>query len=232
MVTDNTEMRHFTVREYPTIVVDNDFGRIHVRGAQQSNEVSIQATKRNWILIGGESAPARIHYEQNNDENSITVTVERVGWSVTETDLDITVPWNANLKLTTKAGSIDVAGVSSQMFAQSNAGSITVRQSTLGGSSTLQTTAGSVHFDGAIDPHATCQFVSNTGSVHVILPPDAAYHIDARTDIGSITTNIPGLLVTRLNYMSSDAHCDVGEPPRAMITLISNLGSISLQQRT
>ncbi len=27
MATDNTEMRNFTVREYPTIVVDNDFGR-------------------------------------------------------------------------------------------------------------------------------------------------------------------------------------------------------------
>jgi hypothetical protein len=116
------------------------------------------------------------------------------------------------------------------MSLHSNAGSITVRQSVLSGNSILQTNAGSVSFDGAIDPQGAYQFSTNTGSVHVMLPSNTAFHVDARTDIGSITTNMPGVVVTRLNYMNSEARGDVGNPPRAMVTLRSNLGSIYLQE--
>jgi len=38
------------------------------------------------------------------------------------------------------------------------------------------------------------------------------------------------VVVTRLNYMNSEAHGDIGNPPRGTITLRSNLGSIYLQQ--
>ena len=72
--------------------------------------------------------------------------------------------------------------------------------------------------------------MTNTGSVHVVLPLHTAFHVDARTDVGSITTNVPGVMVTRLNYMNSEAHGDVGNPPRGTIMLRSNLGSIYLQQ--
>jgi hypothetical protein len=230
MATDNSEVRRFSVREHPRIVVNNDFGSIHVRGESQGNEVIIQATQRNWILIGETAAPAQIHYEQNNDDNSVTVTVERSGWSVTEIILNITVPWNSDLNLMTKAGSMDVTAVSGQMSLHSNAGSITVRQCMLGGSSSVQTNAGSVSFEGALDPQGAYQFMTNTGSVHVVLPGNTAFHVDARTDIGSITTNVPGVMVARLNYMNSEAHGEVGNLPRAMVTLRSNLGSIYLQQ--
>jgi hypothetical protein len=232
MPTDNSEVRRFSMSEHPRIAVNNDFGSIHVRGEGQGNEVTIQATQRNWILIGETSSPAQIHYEQNNDDNSITVTVERSGsgFSVTEIILNITVPWYTDLNLATKAGSIDVTTVSGQMSLHTNAGSITVRQGTLGGSSNVQTNAGSVSFEGAIDPQGAYQFMTNTGSVHVVLHGNAAFHVDARTDVGSITTNIPSVVVTRLNYMNSEAHGDVGNPPRVTVTLRSNLGSINLQQ--
>jgi hypothetical protein len=232
MSMDNSEIRRFSIREHPRILVNNDFGSIHVKGESQGNEVSVQATQRNWILIGETAAPAEIHYEQNNDANSVTITVERAGsgFSVTEIILNITVPWYADLNLATKAGSIDVTTVTGQMSLHTNAGSITVRQSTLGGNSTVQTNAGSVTFEGAIDPQWAYQFMTNTGSVHVVLPLHTAFHVDARTDIGSITTNVPGVLVTRLNYMNSEAHGEVGNPPRGTITLRSTLGSIYLQQ--
>ncbi len=230
---DTSEIRRFSVREHPRIVVDNDFGSIHVRGEGQGNEVSIQATQRNWLLLGETAAPAQIHYEQNNDDNSVTITVERSGsgLSVTEVILNITVPWYTDLNLSTKAGSIDVITVTGQMSLHTNAGSINVQQSTLGGNSIVQTNAGSVSFEGAIDPQGVYQFMTNTGSVHVVLPGNTAFHVDARTDIGSITTNVPGVLVTRLNYLNSEAHGDVGNPPRGSITLRSNLGSIYLQQK-
>ncbi len=231
MSTENSETRHFSMREHPRILVNNDLGSIHVIGENQGNEVHVQVMQRNWILIGENATPAHIHYEQNNDDNSVLITVERSssGFSVTEVILNVMAPWNTDLNLTTKAGSIDVTNVTGQMSLHTNAGSISVRQSTLDGNSTIQTNAGSVSFQGAIDPEGAYQFITNTGSVHVILPSHSAFHVDARTDVGSITTNIPGLQVVRLNYMNSEAHGDVGEPPRGTITLRSNLGSIYLQ---
>ena len=232
MSTENSETRRFSMREHPRILVNNDFGSIHVIGESQGTEVSVQAMQRNWILIGENAAPAHIHYEQNNDDNSVLITVERSssGFSVTEVILSVMVPWNTDLNLATKAGSIDVATVTGQMSLHTNAGSIAVRQSTLTGNSTVQTNAGSVSFQGAIDPQGAYQFMTNTGSVHVVLPSHSAFHVDARTDVGSITTNIAGLQVVRLNYMNSEAHGDVGNPPRGTITLRSNLGSVYLQQ--
>ena len=232
MSMDNSEIRRFAMRDHPRILVNNDFGSIHVKGESLGNELSVQATQRNWILIGETAMPAQIHYEQNNDDNSVTISVERSGsgLSVTEIILNITVPWYTDLNLATKAGSIDVITVTGQMLLHTNAGSITVRQGTLDGSSIVQTNAGSVSFDGAIDPQGIYQFVTNTGSVHVVLPSHTAFHVDARTDIGSITTNVPGVQVARLNYMNSEAHGDIGNPPRGSITLRSNLGSIYLQQ--
>ena len=79
MSTVNNENHRFSMGEHPRILVNNDFGSIHIKGESQGNEVSVQATQRNWILIGETAAPAQIHYEQNNDDNSVTITVERSG---------------------------------------------------------------------------------------------------------------------------------------------------------
>ncbi|MGZ3623173.1 MAG: hypothetical protein ACXWPG_08730, partial [Ktedonobacteraceae bacterium] len=66
MSMDNSEIRRFAMRDHPRILVNNDFGSIHVKGESLGNELSVQATQRNWILIGETAMPAQIHYEQNN----------------------------------------------------------------------------------------------------------------------------------------------------------------------
>ena len=100
MSMDNNEIRRFAMRDHPRILVNNDFGSIHVKGESLGNELSVQATQRNWILIGETAMPAQIHYEQNNDDNSVTISVERSGsgLSVTEIILNITVPWYTCLR--------------------------------------------------------------------------------------------------------------------------------------
>lgn len=73
MSMDNNEIRRFALRDHPRILVNDDFGSIHVKGVSQDNEVSVQTTQRNWILLGETAAPAQIHYEQNNDDNSVMI---------------------------------------------------------------------------------------------------------------------------------------------------------------
>jgi hypothetical protein len=58
-------------------------------------------------------------------------------------------------------------------------------------------------------------------------PP--AFHVDAATTLGAITTNLPGVLVARPTVVGSEAHGDVGLQPRALLTLKNAVGAIELQ---
>jgi DUF4097 and DUF4098 domain-containing protein YvlB len=112
----------------------------------------------------------------------------------------------------------------------SNTGSITVRDGLLQANSSLTTNTGSVTFQGTIEREGSYQFLTDTGSVNVTVPSEAAFQVDANTTTGSITTAFPGVIVTRQNFMGSEAHGDVGGLPRATVTMRTTTGSINLQE--
>jgi hypothetical protein len=121
---------------------------------------------------------------------------------------------------------IRVTGISGQMHLGSESGSILVQQGILRGTSWLRTNAGAIHYHEAIDPYGTYTFVSTIGSITVILPSDASFHLDARTDTGTITTDFPGVMVT--HRTNNAVHRTVGKPPYAKVKLRSAGGSIQL----
>jgi hypothetical protein len=229
----SSETRTFTVSTHPQIVVTNDTGSIHVNVGSASNQVTIKTTR--WISsFGNATTDIQVRYDQSSDANTVTVTVERPqGPSIADfsrADFDLTVPATADLRLTTNTGELWSTGVSGQMTLSSNTGSVTVREASLSGNSRLTTNTGSVTFQGAIDPHGTYVFSTNTGSVTVTLPYAAAFHVEATTDTGSITSDFSGVIVTRPTPTRSEAHGDVGNAPRATLTMTTNTGSISLHQ--
>ena len=93
--------------------------------------------------------------------------------------------------------------------------------SLLTGDSQLSTEAGSIHFEGAIEPRGRYQFTTAVGAIHVVLLNTPAFHVDAATTLGTITTNLPGV--------GSEAHGDVGMEPHALLALKSTIGAIELQ---
>src|SRR6185312_12559259 len=94
----------------------------------------------------------------------------------------------------------------------SKAGTITARKCVLTGHSHLSTEAGTVHFEGALDPHGAAEFITRLGTVQVILLNTPSFHLDASTALGSITTNIPSLVVACPTLLNSEIHGDVGDP--------------------
>ncbi len=221
------EIHHFSGELCPQVVIGNDCGTIHMTAGSTSNEVTIQATtwnRRVWKASDG------IWADYKQDRNTITAWVVRSNTSrihdIDYVDFDITVPSNTDLRLTTKTGDIRVTGISGQMHLGSEGGSILVQQGILRGTSWLMTNAGAIHSHEAIDPHGTYTFVSTTGSITVILPGDASFHLDARTDTGTITTDFPGVMVT--HRTNSAIQSTVGKPPHAKVRLSSDSGSIQL----
>lgn len=231
-MTAQVETRRFVVGEHPHVAVKNDFGTIRAfRGAQQ-HEVVVQITRRNRIFG---HAPESVHasYEQVNGGNEVIVTIQReefsLATSTTEVDVDIALPDRANLDLVTKAGTITVTDVYGQLVSTSTAGTITVRHSLLTEDSRFSTEAGSIHFEGTIEPRGRYQFTTAVGAIHVVLLNTPAFHVDAATTLGTITTNLPGVVVAHPTVVGSEAHGDVGMEPHALLALKSTIGAIELQ---
>lgn len=235
IATSSIQTRHFTVGAAPHIVVRQTVGSIHVNSAGTSDEVSVQTTK--WMSgMWSDPNAFRVSYAQSEDGNTVTVTVEGPTLSSIFNGpgvaLDLTVPSTSDLNLTMNAGDISVTGVSGQLVLLNNTGSITVREATLGAGSSLTTKTGSIVFRGSIERQGNYLFSANTGSIDVTVPSNAAFHLDASTDTGSISGDLPGVAITHNTVTGSQAHGDVGSAPSASMILRSNTGSIHLTRGT
>jgi hypothetical protein len=210
----------FPLGSHRQIEVSNDIGTIHVSRGEAGKNVSMQET----IWNQKQTAPDAIQVDYSSDINIIHIEVKPNNWI----DLDITLPADVGLTLSTKTGDIAVTNLNGQMHLTSETGSITVKRSRLNGTSLLMTNGGSISFRGTIDAHSTASFLTGSGSIVVTLPSEAAFHVDAIDDLGTITVDFPGVTATRLSATHSEAYGDVGNPPRARVILVSRSGLITL----
>jgi hypothetical protein len=136
----------------------------------------------------------------------------------------------ADLVLKTTIGNIEVTGVSGQLSLTSDGGSINLSQVTLTRNSSVKTHTGTITFDGAIDPDGSYQFESDTGVINVRLPDNASYHLDVTTNGGSFNSD-PPIPTPDANQASNGFQIDVGKPPRAILILKTDIGSINLSNQ-
>lgn len=226
---ERAETHHFSVKEHPRIVVNNEVGTIHIKTTRDANTVTFQ-TKRHSRRISRTANESWVSYEQSKEENEIRADVERVyspGTNLPQSiDFNINIPHNADLELNTDVGDIWVTGINGQLSVQDNIGSIYVKEGLLTGNSVLRTNLGSINFHEALDPAGSFQFATETGSVHVILPDGTPFELDASTQFGNITTVVPNM---KMAYRtSSEVHGDAGIAPRASLKLSSITGSVSV----
>ncbi len=229
IVNISSETRTYTVNALPTLVLNDATGTVTIHTGSANSQVSIQATKH-YQSFG--TAPT-VQYSQ--DGNTINATVQNqsnnfLSFGSDNVDFNVTIPANANLKIHTETGTIDVEGVSGTMSLTTDTGSITANQDALSGPSTLQTATGSITFDGSIAPSGNYQFSTDTGSVDVTLPASSSFHLDASTDTGSIDSDFTQVNVRERDVVGSDAHGDVGNSSSATVTLKTNTGSIDLHE--
>ncbi len=222
----NTETRDFTVsgNTPPKLIVNNDVGSVNVQPANNSDSIHVKVTKS-----GGKSSDIQTNYDQSG--NTVTITIKRTNAnSTTKADADITVPTKSDLQLQNGTGDITVTGITGQMSLINGTGSIDATQITLTNDSHLQASTGNVSFKGSIIDSGNYQFQSNTGNVAVSLPSNASFHVNANTDVGSITSDFSEVM-TQQNIAGASASGSVGNAPSATITLTTNTGSIELQKQ-
>ena len=227
--TERVESRRFMMDEHPHVVVNNELGTIHINASKDAHTVTFQTKRQSKRLIKA-SNESWVGYEHSKDENEIRADVERVYSPESNLpksiDFTIIAPRLTDLELHTNVGDIRVNGISGEKCLQCDIGSIYVKEGMLSANSTLKAKLGSVNFHAAIDPSGSYQFATETGSVHVILPDDTPFELDASTQFGNITTVVPDM---KMAYRtSSEVHGDAGKPPRASLKLSSITGSVSV----
>lgn len=218
-----TETHTFEVGPLPTISIRNKAGSIRLHAGQEG-QVSITTSKRGYLFTRRWDRDAQVWFNQDRANNTVSARVD--SWKLfgkNSIDFDIAVPPQSTLELTTNAGNISVQQVNGQMKLQADAGSIQAAQVTLGGQSLLKTDAGSITFDGSLDPAGNYKMTTDLGNVNVTLPAGSSFSLEAKTDLGSVTTNLPLARPQRTKVSGQ-----VGSGPYPKLKVATDLGSVQV----
>lgn len=177
-VEERTEQT-FTVREAPTLEVNSFAGSVTVT-AGESGQMRIVLTKR----ASSSGQLDRITAEAFETEDGAVIRTSMVGEvsGYRTVDIEVRVPPDARLSLSTDAGAVLVENVQGPIKAHSGAGN--VRAEGAAGPVALDTGAGAVEYAG--DPRGECSFETGAGSVTLRLPGDLNARVELHTGVGRI----------------------------------------------
>jgi len=130
-------------------------------------------------------------------------------------------------RLKSDSGSLTLDGCRGPLDLQTNFGDIEVRNATEA-ELTLKTDSGRIYFSGSLHAEGVHLVESGFGKVHLVLPADAAFDLDAETDFGSIKTDF-AVTVTEFEEKHIVGEVNRGGPP---LQIHTDSGDITLESAT
>lgn len=130
-------------------------------------------------------------------------------------------------RLKSSSGNLTLDGCSGLLDLQTDFGGIEVSNATEAGL-TLKTDSGEIYFSGRLLAEGTNLVESGFGKIHLILPADAAFDLDAETDFGSIETDF-AVMVTEFEEKHIVGEVNGGGP---LLQIRTNSGDITLESVT
>ncbi|HLI07735.1 MAG TPA: DUF4097 family beta strand repeat-containing protein [Ktedonobacteraceae bacterium] len=196
----------------PTIVINDAEGDVQIQGGNSQGAVVVQTDGPDAIV--NQSSPEALSINTDGSE-----------------DVTVTVPNDVNLTIISGDGDVNVDDVSGQMTLNGGSGDITMQGDTLTGDSIIKSSDGDITFQGQLDPSGSYQFISTGGgSVDLTLPSSSAFSLAATTSSGSIDASDFSQQPQQTGS-GATLHGNVGNAPRALLTITTNSGDISLSAR-
>lgn len=201
--------RDLSVSGKVTLEVENGAGGVNVRtGSGQT--VSIRARIRARGLFAGMSGEEKVRRIQDNPpvvQQGNTIRVGKISDPQLRKnvflDFEITVPADAQVTVTTGAGNVTLRELQGPVRATTGAGNVTAED--LAGDAYLTSGAGNVDIrkaGGRLDansgagsirasgsPSRDWRLQVGAGSIHVEVPGDASFELEAETGIGKVTVS-------------------------------------------
>ena len=146
----------------------------------------------------------------------VALDLETEFGDVTATGIDA-----ASCRLASGSGNLTLDGCDGPLDLQTDFGDIEVKngsQAELG----LKTGSGSISFVGSLHADGEHRVESDFGSIHMVLPADAAFDLDAQTEFGSINTEFH-VMVTEAEKRHLVGEVNGGGPPLLIHTGSSDI---------
>jgi DUF4097 and DUF4098 domain-containing protein YvlB len=202
--------RDFTVGAHPQLRVQTNAAGVDVRGVP-GNTISARVIADGWHIAPGELS---VNAQQSGD--SIVVQVKMPDRHIQfnfnfhrSVRIEISVPQNTALDLSSSDGSLHVSGVKSEARLATSDGSIHVDN--FDGNLRARTSDGSIEASGRYD-----LLDLNTSDGHIAADVWKGSHMNGdwsvRTSDGSITLRLPDDLPAFLDAWTSDGHIDLQLP--------------------
>lgn len=207
-----TEQRSFEVSAAPVVIVETFNGPIKATvGTEGKVEASIKRIGSGTTMEAAEADLKNVHVEFTQDGATVRIVATRSGspaFSSSAAEVEIKVPAQATLSLTTSNGELHSEGIQGPITARSSNGEIEVRGArgkldlhTSNGAIDIaateaavsaQTRNGEVRFAGSL-AQGKHGLTTNNGGITVRLPVNAAFRVEARTSNGTVTSGFPEL---------------------------------------
>jgi DUF4097 and DUF4098 domain-containing protein YvlB len=124
-------------------------------------------------------------------------------------------------RLASGSGSLTLDGCDGPLDLKTDFGDIEVRNGSQTGLR-LNTGSGNISFVGSLDAGGEHRVESEFGSIHLVLPADAAFDLDAQTELGSINTDFH-VTVTEMEKRRLVGEVNGGGPPLLLRTGSSDI---------
>jgi hypothetical protein len=219
-VTERTEYV-FDVGQAATLGVDNFAGNVDVRSGE-SGRMRVVITKR----ATSSDNLQRINPDVHQQDGGVIIKVPQPGNIMTNTSVDVQVfvPNDAQLDLSTGAGNVDVQDILGQISAHTGAGNVTVRGAQA--AVALNTGAGEVNYEG--QPSGECTFHTGAGNVTLHLPADLGASLVLDTGIGNISL---GGFDVQGDTGGTHVQGTIGSGQQATIRADTGVGNVTLIRR-
>lgn len=233
-----TLSRTFAVSGRDTLVIRDSAGNVTVtRGGD--GQVGVQITKRVRSLPGAEAQRVleSVAVDLTQDGNSVTIQTHFPGDSGSTSgasptvDVQVTAPQASQLDINAAAGNVTIREIAGQMTVTATAGNIEAQNAIFAGFSRLSASAGNVTLDGEMNSASVLQADVKAGNISLRLPAPISAHLDARTDVGTITVSGWQVSVTQVGTTGAQAVADFQPGPTDQITLRVGTGNITVAQR-
>lgn len=220
-----------------SLTVVNPVGDVTIRvGAD--DRIAVQATKvahatrreaarelleRIAIHTGSTRDGARIEVELPEGANRRSANV----------DLEITVPRRTRLDLQIEVGDVQVDGTEGNVRLRTDVGDVWLRDVALLEEGDVRADVGDLHFTGELPHEGQVTFVTRMGSIHVAVPSDSPFILNAETGVGTIHNqfDLEAEKSKRTPALHWELHGRAGANPKTTLTVHTKMGDIHVEVR-
>jgi hypothetical protein len=178
-----------------TLALENDVGTITIEGQDVANctvDAAVKAKAPTEEEAQELAKQVKIALEQNGNTLTVKITKPpKKRHRSISINFDIIVPKQTALQISSDVGEIRISNITEKIKVRTDVGDISCRE--ISGDIDLQADVGKINVVYSKAAPASCNVTIKTdvGSIDLTTPPGCSAAVQADTDVGSITTNMP-----------------------------------------